>query len=279
MTPDFSNLIQKLILSLSLISLLSCYKVDLKDYIHPDKTPKFCSIKKILSFNEYGIDTLVWNFNYNQWGDPASVRLSHVNTGRPEFLFYYDNHRRLTDFVGAYDGNFSFEFWHHYVYEGKKIIRDTIHAFGSIVNGKPVPDPMYHHLILVHHLEYDNYDRIIKNTLEYPFFDIIPTEVEEFTYNISGNMSRYKRTVPEFSYTRYDTTYSNYDSKVNLRRTHKIWMFIDRNYSLNSHEHRQSHTTSTACRLAFRSSISSIRLRFFKRRPAYPDSDIHYQCK
>jgi len=270
--------IQRLTLCLFLFSMLSCYKVDFEDYFHPDKTPKYCSIKKILSYNEYNIDTLVWTFNYNQWGDPHTVRLSNVSTGRPEFQFFYDHHHRLTDFLGSYEGNRSFEFWHKYVYEGKKIVRDTVFIFGLIINGKPVVDPMSLHLTQVHSLEYDNYDRVIKNTIVYPYYSNVPVKVEEFTYTASGNLGRYKLTIPEFSYTQTDTTYTNYDNKVNLHRTHKIWMFIDRNYSMNNPAPAISYN-KYGLPNAFRSSALLADYDFIHVERNIADSDIQYDCK
>src|ERR1044072_4686913 len=63
---------------------------------------------------------------YNAKGDPVSVTKSTPTTGHPNYLFRYDAHRVLTDFVGVYYDGVHFEFRHRYGYDGKnRIVQDT----------------------------------------------------------------------------------------------------------------------------------------------------------
>jgi hypothetical protein len=63
--------------------------------------------------------------------------------------------------------------------------------------------------------EYDSLGRIVKVRTKYPF----TPEIEQvYTYNAAGNSS----------------AYANYDQKINLLRTHKLWMFLARDYSKNN---------------------------------------------
>ncbi len=63
---------------------------------------------------------------YNAKGDPVSVTKSTPTTGHPNYLFRYDAHRRLTDFIGVYYDGVHFEFRHRYGYDGKnRIVQDT----------------------------------------------------------------------------------------------------------------------------------------------------------
>ena len=217
-----------------LFALVSCQKIDFEDYIHPDNTPKLCKIKRILSFTEFNIDTLIWNFNYNQWGDPESIRLNSVQTGRPEFLFRYDHKHRLTDYIGAYrnsGGNFGYETWHRYAYEGNRIVRDTARSLGWMVNGEPVVEGSYGYSI--DYITYDSYDRIIKDSIIFPIIIGLPPLIQTYTYNAVGNLAHFHSGYIGGSLST-DISYPFYDSKVNIHRTHKIWMLVDRDYSLNN---------------------------------------------
>ncbi len=42
--------------------------------------------------------------------------------GHPNYLFRYDAHRRLSDYIGVYDDGLHFEFRHRYGYDSKNRI-------------------------------------------------------------------------------------------------------------------------------------------------------------
>jgi hypothetical protein len=150
-------------------------------------------------------------FEYNQHGDPTHITPDFVGTGNPKQEFRYDKKQRLTDYIGRYDGQ-GFEFWHKYGYDEKdRIIRDTQYVFG-FYGAEPSG------AILTYYIDYtyDNKNRISQLSL----FDVRapgPPFVQTYTYDVNGNLAG-----------------ETYDDKVNIRRTNKIWMFIDRDYSVNN---------------------------------------------
>ncbi len=211
----------------SILQLLSCNKViNIDDLLHhPDQVPQLCNIKKITAFVLIIpglIDTSIAEFKYDQWGNPVSLVFNHVNTGRPDLLFKYDKYHRLTDYYGSYYvSEFSGEFLYHYHYTGNRITADTFYAFGNL--NKYVWASVY---------EYDNYERIIKITRKINT-DGTPVLTDNFKYDNKGNLIR-PLLYFDSTGTHFITKDAIYDDKVNIHRTNKIWMFIDRDYSINN---------------------------------------------
>ncbi len=214
-----------------LLQLSGCNKIDWNDLLHhPDKADKLCDIKKISIYRD--LDTLICKFSYNNWGDPDQVVLNHIATGQPGFRFIYDNKHRLTDYLGLYGADYTlnnyYEFWHQYVYENGKIVRDTMRGLGEYPNRSTNP-----YLLLLTTFEYDNYNRIVKAVQTYPLLPAIPSTIETYTYNGDNNLEKYTR-LNGGDATPYVVTYTYNVSKPNLHRTSRIWMFVDRNYSVNT---------------------------------------------
>jgi hypothetical protein len=185
------------------------------DYVieHPDADLKECPIKRIISTpccDES--DTLI--FSYNSWGDPVSaLRTPLVKTGHPNYFFKYDSRHRLTDMIAAYS-NGTAEMWCRYFYDSpysNTIARDSIYIFPTISGGFPETPYASGRTFYI----YDIQGRIIKDsTLR---SDVGSPIVNNYAYDAAGN--RIGR---------------SYDTKLNVHRTNKIWMFFDRDYSINN---------------------------------------------
>lgn len=199
----------------TLTLLAGCNK--LLDYLkdHPDGTVDLCRIKKMTYYSSS--DSTNIDFTYNSWGDPVSA-IRQKNIGTPDAMFRYDARHRLTDYIEAYRNGF-FETWHRYVYNNNnRIIRDTTYIFGYITDEPPLPDEVYD--IAIVNYEYDNKDRIIHTTQQwYSFPDPADALHLYYQYDANGNL-----VLPG----------AVYDDKINVHRTNRIWMFIDRDYSVNN---------------------------------------------
>ncbi len=189
-----------------------CKKV--VDYlvVHPDGLISNYQIKKFIYRDPYSKnsppDTIT--FTYNQYGNPVSGTRPGPRTGAPNYLFLYDKDR-LTDFVGVYSNGTSAEYWHKYFYDNLgRIVLDSVYQFPQIQNGKMV-NPYGSYII---RFDYDNLNRIIGGTMILPDGYTYP---QSYSYDANGNRSG-----------------GSYDSKINFRRTNRIWMFLDRDYSINN---------------------------------------------
>lgn len=189
-----------------------CKKVDQELKKDPLATINDCRVSSMTYVFPY--DSVQVNIEYTKWGDPARIRQTTTGTGRPDGAFLYNNKRQLTDYIGLYDDQF-FEFWHQYVYDKKgQVVADTVYFWGSVVNG--APDVYYDAAVVTY--EYDAVGRISHtvqtwyNQPDYPLHTY-------YNYDAAGNLE-----IPGVVY----------DNKACIHRTSRIWMFIDRNYSLNN---------------------------------------------
>ncbi|HVS96836.1 MAG TPA: hypothetical protein VHE54_10130 [Puia sp.] len=192
--------------------LLSSCKKEI-DYIghHYNEASPY-NIAKITWTQPWGYpDTLT--FSYDKWGNPISATRPRPSTGAPTFEFRYDGHHRLTDYIGMYAPPAqAAEFWHRYIYNAHGLIgTDSVYIFPSVINGQMVPTE--HTMSRATQLTYDRYDRVIKQSAVPGQYDSVV-----YTYDAAGNLSGR----------------GPYDDKVNFRRTSKVWMFIDRDYSINN---------------------------------------------
>jgi len=205
-----------LMVGTTLTLLASCNK--LLDYLkdHPDGTTDLCRIQKMryYVFN----DSTDIDFTYNAWGDPVSA-IRQKSIGTPDALFRYDAQHRLTDYIEAYK-NGSFESWHRYVYDNNnRIIRDTTYIFGAITDEPPQPDEVFD--IAIVYYDYDNMNRITHTRQQwYSFPDPADALNLYYQYDANGNLMLSGGAV--------------YDNRVSVPRASRIWMFIDRDYSVNN---------------------------------------------
>ena len=177
----------------------------------PNAEIKECQIVQI-SY-PVGSTNDVLQFTYNSLGDPVTItRLLGPSTGHPNFVFKYDQKNRLTDFVGTYSNNNAAEFWHKYFYDNQNnIVLDSTYIFPRITNG--FPENAYSSSLTYY--TYDNKRRIIKDSTV--FANTSNSLVHDYSYDQNGNRMG-----------------NNYDDKINLNRTSTIWMFLNRDFSVNN---------------------------------------------
>jgi hypothetical protein len=196
----------------SLIFLAACNKVDKRLKTEPLATLDVCQVTSMQY--SYSSDTIGVVIDYNKSNDPVRITQTTTGTGHPDGVLWYNNKRQLTDYIGVYNES-SFEFWHRYVYNNKgQVIQDTTYFFGFIDNGEP--DGYYDVAIIDY--EYDLSGRIA-HTAQHWYSDPSSQLHTYYSYDGSGNL-----VVPGVTY----------DDKVAIHRTHSVWMFIDRNYSVNN---------------------------------------------
>jgi hypothetical protein len=194
------------------ILLSGCNKLEDRLDKDPLATSDLCQVKA-MTYSVFSTPIGV-TINY-KWGDPVSVIQTSSGTGHPDGYFRYDNKRRLTDYIGIYGNSNGFEFWHRYVYDKKdRVIRDTSYFLGIMVNDKPA---FYNDGAVIYY-EYDQYGRIVHTSQDWFSFPGSPTD-SYYSYDAKGNL-----VIPGVTY----------DNKVSIHRTNRIWMFIDRNYSVNN---------------------------------------------
>ncbi|MFT4017244.1 MAG: hypothetical protein QM668_09805 [Agriterribacter sp.] len=212
-----------LMIAFALSGLSSCKKV--WDYIkdHPDGTADNCKIEKV-AFKWFDIinngpvinDTATIMYNPN--GDPVSVLYSSGGKTTAVWnnkAFKYDSQHRLIAYLEDATPGFEYgDYWHKYVYTGTNIVVDTTFVYANgdffsldrpiIIPGEVEPE------IRISKYTLDSYGRIIKSEGAY---------TGTFTYNAAGNL-----VLPDVTYT----------DKTNIKQTHKTWMFIARDYSVNA---------------------------------------------
>jgi hypothetical protein len=209
------------LIATAIVLLSSCRKNDEILKHTPGNDPNPCQILQITY--PLGSNNDVLQFTYNSLGDPVScTRMLGGHTGYPNFAFKYDDRNRLTDFIGPYDNNTTAEIWHRYFYNPQgDIILDSTYVFPRIVNGYPEN-------AFTKQLTYYTYDhkrRIIKDSTVYS--NPTPPVVHTYAYDANGNR-----------------TGSAYDNKININQTHKIWMFLNKDYSINNPFTADSYTAA-----------------------------------
>ncbi|MBO9563365.1 MAG: hypothetical protein J7621_11350 [Niastella sp.] len=198
----------------SLIAFAACNKEEDVEVNAKKKKDTSSECQVLSMYYAYSSDSIGVTVSYNKWGSPVRVTQTLTGTGHPDGIFWYNNKKQLTDYIGAYNDN-SFEFWHRYVYDNKgRVIRDTTYFFGYIVNGEP--DTYYDLAVITY--EYDQEERIV-HTAQAWFNDPANPLHTYYSYDGSGNL-----VVPGVVY----------DDKSSIHRTNPVWMFIDRNYSQNN---------------------------------------------
>ena len=189
--------------------IASCRKIHEEILENPTADIKVCNIQSIY-FNANRRDTDA-KFYYNRYGNPDSVIFSRVGTGNPNIIVRYDDRQRMTDLIQPYN-NLAFERWQKFSYDSQdRIISETFYGFGFWDE-----EPTRYFSSGTVNYEYDAYGRISKAVTN---FVGSPEITQQFEYDARGNLARPGVT---------------YDNKINLHRTNKIWMFIDRDYSLNN---------------------------------------------
>ncbi len=202
------------VLALVFIQIAGCKKNC--DTIPPNEA-ELCDIKHIqYTFASQKSEA---NFTYNTHGDPVSITVSNPGTGNPNVIFLYDHYNRITDYIEPYSkldpanlpNEIAFEFWIRYTYADQNPsslpVVDTSRTFGYYKNGQ--------------------------------FSVFTPTNIEHYTYDSKGRISQISTSNLTVTYN-YNANGNlvlpnvMYDDKINFRRTNKLWMFLDRDYSMNN---------------------------------------------
>lgn len=198
----------------ALIFMPACKKV--RDYIahNPPLEVKLCSIEKI-KLDVFGEKNEL-AVNYNEQEDPVSVLHTKQNVfSNVDQRFRYDKQNRLTDYITNFSGNTGVLQWHTYTYKNKNTVIDTVYNYeGKITDDLP-PYSATDFRVWVYEL--DVWGRIIKS-IEYNQTSPEPAVVN-YVYNMQGNLLKQG---------------AEYDNKVNIYRTNKVWMFIAKDYSMNN---------------------------------------------
>jgi len=206
------------------LGLSGCRKA-IEDYLkyYPTAEYGFCQLRQIniqypaaanAGTLPVSYDTMA--FTYNAHGDPVSGIRPVPRTGAPNFFFRYDHLGRLTDAFGSYGTDPHptgyCEVWHRYKYDNWGHANfDSMYIFPLVVDDHPTLSE-YSSLNL-NAYEYDSKGRISKFTYHTNYFPF----VTNFSYDADGNL-----------------TGTPHDNEINLHRTSKVWMFLDRDYSVNN---------------------------------------------
>lgn len=202
--------------ALALVAFTSCSKLGeyVKDHLDgDDKTYRIEKWERDTSIadNYTGTEAV---FSYNKNNDPISVIFNASATGSnsTQWKFIYDKHNRLSECYMYYNNNIYFN-WSKYQYNNKgQIISDSTFE-GGIVGSYPEPELFFYYL---HDYTYDSKGRIVKIVQYEPGS---PPMESYFNYEGNGNLVRRGYV---------------YDNKMNFMRTNKVWMFINRDYSVNN---------------------------------------------
>lgn len=179
-------------------------------------------IERIETNNE-SAGSYIATIHYNKNGNPTEVKMSSVSTGSPDLKFLYDEKNNLTDYISLLDsrdpdGNRYVMQWHKYGHDNaRNIILDTVYNNVAYKEGSALPVAETSEYATIIHYMYDSEGRMI--AAEEKNAEGNSVNSTEYKYNNAGNLVQ---------------TGAIYDDKVNINRTNKIWMFINKDYSLNN---------------------------------------------
>ncbi len=184
-----------------------------------------CRIKQILTYPGYPYSTAYHGrtFEYNANNDPVNVYSDPRGISYLDLSFKYDGRKRLVQYCAYYyvPATNNFEILHRYGYTRDRITIDTVYSMGSF---DAAGNPYHYQLNWYSYLTYDKLNRVVKDSLVYvlPHF---PGESIQYMYDQRGNLLN-TNSDPAMKWV--------YDTQLNLHRTNTIWMFVDRNYSVNN---------------------------------------------
>jgi hypothetical protein len=189
-----------------LLPIISCVKIapgfDPRD---GNNVYSGCKILKTVS-KESAADPYVYTrtFFYNPKGDPEKILTDRQITGKQNIGFKYDKYGRLQEYSAGYT-NGGFDFIHRYKYENNRVVVDSV--FTSISTFLPP-------VVTLYYPKYDNLNRVIEDSI---VLNSKAYFLQKYIYDVKGNLANW-----------------DYDEKINPHRTNRVWMFIDRNYSVNN---------------------------------------------
>ena len=251
-----NQLLTRLAAAIFVISFVSCEKSESKVFRDNKTEVKNCPVTQIIYESCCDSkDTMV--VAYNTFGDPITItQLPSPGTGIPNYFFKYDKKRRLTELLGLYSGGYGGEVWHKYFYENpgnSNIVLDSNYFFPRFENGIMI----WYHSASATFFTYDKWGRIIKDSIIYQGGQY--TMVNNYVYDANGNLSGYV-----------------YDNGSNINQTHPIWMFLNRNYSVNNPFIAQAYNSVGLPTRIKTGDATSYPLRFFI---SFRDATISYECQ
>ena len=221
---------KKIILPLAVISVIlfplsGCKKLIDRIFHNDDGgVVSNCRISKIFEVSEFDGELITGIVYYNDRNDPDSVVIYSENGiyGPQLFYFFYDDAHNLIEYREDYDRQPDHYYsWHKYAYQNGVIVRDTARFQIAGQGGA------------VRNIEYDANGRVIKESVHIFELDHLPVDQDGgaylYAYDDFGNL---------------DGETFVYDKKVNFLRTNKIWMFTQRNYSMNNRSGVASYNES-----------------------------------
>ena len=168
-------------------------------------------------------------FTYNTLGNPVSI--SHQKGIGDNIFFKYDNTNRLTDFIIAVfvcraaqtGGDQSGIRYLYDPHNTTRVIADTTYIEFLSDHGKITSYELTELTTFV----YDAQSRISQTTKTVLADDIDDTTVTAYNYDSHGNL---------------EASGAVYDNKINVHRTNKLWMFLDKDYSVNNQVDNGTYT-------------------------------------
>ncbi|MBV4358823.1 hypothetical protein [Pinibacter aurantiacus] len=201
-----------------------------------------CQVKTVNSDGgDWGADYV---FNYNKRGNLESIITSFPTDGNPNVFIFYDKKQRPTQIIYPYRSNPTepgpVDGWETFGYNSAgQIVRDTSYTFGAIGAGG-APDPSSALIKKISTIQYDGYDRVVGQKDSVFYYGIFNnTNLWAYKYDANGNLAYSARQYHsnELGGTTYNDTIRvmfPYDNKINIRQTNRLWMFLDKNYSVNN---------------------------------------------
>jgi hypothetical protein len=214
--------------AVSLLSLSSCKKILDEIKHHPNGTADNCRIDKIYSLTQIVDDTGTpsdlndtVSFIYDLKGNPVAVNYKSspytIDSYGRNKIFTYDAQNRLylfldnittfQDELSSYKHALN---WHKFTYPNATQVVDSIFTYteGDISTNSR---PEYFSGSEVQKYTLDSYGRIISWSDQYG-------HSANYSYNSNGNLI---------------LTGVTYTNKTSIYQTHKTWMFLARDYSVN----------------------------------------------
>jgi hypothetical protein len=211
--------------------LTSCQK--LIDYINKPGNGKdvsdICQVQKISVDGPWGPTT--YDFNYNKHNDLESLIVTPQGDFYSNMFFIYDNKSRVTKILHSSLSNATNP---DYVWRTDKF---EYNKAGQIIrDSSSMP---YFKSLVVSLSQYDAYGRVIivyDSVWQFGQFSNVDTFA--YKYDERGNLVYQAHTYHGQGNNYWpfrDTTWlAPYDDKINIRQTNKMWMYIDKNYSVNN---------------------------------------------
>lgn len=229
-------------MSFTLVTCLTgCQK--LFDYMHKpgngDAVSDICQVQKVTADGPYG-GTYV--FNYNKRGDLESIITTPLGTGNPNVFFIYDKKHRASQVLYSFTPTPTTPgivwAWYKFDYDkNDRIVRDTMYGFTGIgADGVVIPSTQF---MMISKFSYDAYERVVaSDDSVWAFGSFSNTYHFAYKYDKRGNQEYQARQYrsAQNPWMPYSDTFklAPYDDKISIRRTNKMWMFIDKNYSINN---------------------------------------------